>query len=533
MSTASMAQYTQWINSKTKKALEMGGNNSELDRYLRLEPQDTQDPIQWWREHTSSFPSLSSFALDVFAIPAMASDCERQFSLAKLTLTSQRLSMSADTLERVQCLKNWVRHGGVKLERNLLDMLRADPTNPRDQSLLSNLHTLFDPKTNQLLLLDWLTYHNLPFHLVNSERFKRLLLYNNPSLQEGQIPSDKTLVNLLTAEYNRALGPVHAVLQGARSMVHFTFDGWTSRQNASFLGVNAHFIDRDWKQWRILLALPALKKRHTGAALADEVADTICAFSLQERIGYSTLDNATNNDTAMEALGTEFHFDRDERRIRCAPHFLNPAVRAMMYGTKRDNFEELLAHWGDMDFMTEEDEQRQLSDAVSELEDDDDCSETSTDEIFEVETVPELSQDRLPFTEVINAEKMDKYRKFGPFGKLHNIGIAFRTSSQLLEDFHEAQRQTAPAEPVLTWAQNVCTRWQSDCNGLVWSLFNKQVPSCCLSKAKEERGRKRGSSQPGAASIVLRCLPNSGWQSDRGPGLRGRQSRIHISGHGP
>jgi hypothetical protein len=55
-----------------------------------------------------------------------------------------------------------------------------------------------------------------------------------------------------------------------------------------------------------------------------------------------------------------------------------------------------------------------------------------------------------------------KYRKFGPFGKLHNIGVALRTSSQLLEDFYEAQRQTAPTEPVLTWAQNVCTRWQSD-----------------------------------------------------------------------
>lgn len=108
-------RYTQWINSKTKKAFAMGGNISELDRYLRLEPQDTRDPIQWWRDHGASFPSLSNFALDVFAIPAMASDCERQFSLAKLTLTSQRLSMSAETLERVQCLKNWVRHGGVKL----------------------------------------------------------------------------------------------------------------------------------------------------------------------------------------------------------------------------------------------------------------------------------------------------------------------------------------------------------------------------------------------------------------------------------
>lgn len=102
-------QYTQWINSKTKKAFATSGSVGELERYLRLEPQDTQDAIQSWRDHRASFPSLSSFALDVFAIPAMASDCERQFSLVKLTLTSQRLSMGSDTLEYVQCLKNWVR----------------------------------------------------------------------------------------------------------------------------------------------------------------------------------------------------------------------------------------------------------------------------------------------------------------------------------------------------------------------------------------------------------------------------------------
>jgi hypothetical protein len=162
-------------------------------------------------------------------------------------------------------------------------MLHADPTNPRDQTLLGNLHTLFDPKMNQLLLLDWLTHDNLPFNLVNSDRFRRLLLYNNPSLQEGQIPTGKTLVNLLSNEYERALGPLRTVLQNARSMIHFTFDGWTSRQNTSFLGINAHFIDRDWKQWRILLALPALRKRHTGAALADEVADTICTFGLEDK----------------------------------------------------------------------------------------------------------------------------------------------------------------------------------------------------------------------------------------------------------
>jgi hypothetical protein len=51
---------------------------------------------------------LSSFTLDIFTIPAIATDCERQFSLAKLILTSQRLAMGADMLERVYYLRNWV-----------------------------------------------------------------------------------------------------------------------------------------------------------------------------------------------------------------------------------------------------------------------------------------------------------------------------------------------------------------------------------------------------------------------------------------
>ena len=131
----------------------------------------------------------------------------------------------------------------------------------------------------------------------------------------------------------------------------------------------------------------------------------------------------------MQALGTEFGFDEVERRIRCAPHFLNLAVRAMMYGSKRDNFGELLAYWGDEDFMTEEDEQRQLSDAVNGLRTDDDFDARSMEEDCELEIVSEESQDQYPIPEVINAEKVDKYRKFGPFSKLHNIDIALRTSS--------------------------------------------------------------------------------------------------------
>ncbi|KJZ68971.1 hypothetical protein HIM_09781 [Hirsutella minnesotensis 3608] len=294
-------------------------------------------------------------------------------------------------------------------------------------------------------------------------------------------------------------------------MIHFTFDGWTSRQNVSFLGINSHFIDRDWKQWRLLLGLPALRKRHTGAALADEVADTICAFDLQDRIGYYTLDNATNNDTAMETLAAEFDFDKAERRIRCAPHFLNLAVRAMMYGSKRDNFDELLAHWGDKDFITEEDEQKQLSEAINELGADDDFSEQIADEICEDETVLEDRQGQFPVPTVINAEEVDKYRKFGPFGKLHNIGIALRTSSQLVEDFQEAQRQTAPAEPVLSWVQNVCSRWQSDEAMASRALLKRSALNRMISII-EERWINQGGKKQDKPAILKERLSLEEWK---------------------
>lgn len=91
------------------------GGPKELDRYLRLESQNVDDPVAWWRTHMDEFPRLSKLALDILAIPAMASDCERAFSLAKLIMTSQRIRMNDLTLGELMMLKNWVLHSAVSL----------------------------------------------------------------------------------------------------------------------------------------------------------------------------------------------------------------------------------------------------------------------------------------------------------------------------------------------------------------------------------------------------------------------------------
>ena len=104
--------------SRRQRAVHTAG---ELERYYALGAQDTDDPCQWWLDHTGTFPRLSRLALDILAIPSMAADCERAFSSAKLTMTSQRQSMQPETLEPLQCMKNWIRNGNIRLGNMLIN----------------------------------------------------------------------------------------------------------------------------------------------------------------------------------------------------------------------------------------------------------------------------------------------------------------------------------------------------------------------------------------------------------------------------
>ncbi|KAM0670894.1 hypothetical protein ACQRIU_001289 [Beauveria bassiana] len=96
----------------------------------------------------------------------------------------------------------------------------------------------------RMLLLDWITYHNLPVETVNAEPFQRRLLYGNLLLNSALLPSAKTLLRMLESEYAGAVGPVTEVLQNAGSQIHFSLDGWTSKSCTSFLGTNTQFVDR-------------------------------------------------------------------------------------------------------------------------------------------------------------------------------------------------------------------------------------------------------------------------------------------------
>lgn len=85
----------------------------EFDDYLQLRavalhPQF--NPIAWWQQNRGTFPTLSLYAFDLLSIPAMSTECERSFSVAKHTLEG-RWRLGDEVFEATDCLRNWHRNG--------------------------------------------------------------------------------------------------------------------------------------------------------------------------------------------------------------------------------------------------------------------------------------------------------------------------------------------------------------------------------------------------------------------------------------
>jgi hypothetical protein len=196
---------------------------------------------------------------------------------------------------------------------------------------------------------------------------------------------------------------------------------------------------------------------------------------------------------------------------------------AMLYGagSQRVRLDELLAGYGDGDFLRNEidendddddDNYEQLDDALRELQGDDDFTSDDEDFLSEDEDEP-ASQFPAVATAVpnrITTQSLQRYRKNGPFGKLHNIGAHLRRSSQLKQLFYEAQRSVSGDRP-LAWVQNVATRWSSDYAMAARALVLRRPLNRFFSDIKE-RWVNEGSAFSQKPEILQYKLTPSEWQ---------------------
>lgn len=87
-------------------------SQDEYDDYIKDTSYNaTMTPLQWWLEKSQRkrWPRLSQLAIDIHSIPAMSAEPERIFSGGRRTISWDRGNLSIETLELLECQKNWAR----------------------------------------------------------------------------------------------------------------------------------------------------------------------------------------------------------------------------------------------------------------------------------------------------------------------------------------------------------------------------------------------------------------------------------------
>jgi hypothetical protein len=131
-------------------------------------------------------------------------------------------------------------------------------------------------------------------------------------------------------------------LSQSLSKIHISFDGWTTRGGKrGFLGIVAHYVSPQGELRDLPIALPQLTGAHTGERLAEVILLIFDQFGINEAtLGYFTLDNAANNDTAIAAIGRKFSFNPLHQRLRCGPHTINLIGQMLLWGKDSDAYTE-------------------------------------------------------------------------------------------------------------------------------------------------------------------------------------------------
>ncbi len=270
----------------------------------------------------------------------------------------------------------------------------------------------YDDNHFKALLYDWIISDNVAFNQLESEKFRSLLVYLNPRCKES-IPHGQTARRTIGSSFDKVLGVVTEQLSNAVTKINFSFDLWTSKTNLAILGVCAHYINSIGKPVTSLLALPRQQGAHTGVNISDALGSITAQYNLTDKIGYFTTDNASSNDTCLQQLAKEYHFEPEERWIRCSGHIFNLVGQAALLGSSSAALPQAVE-----DCITEESELRH-------------------------------------------------WRLRGPIGKLHNLVYWINRSPQRCDRFLALQRELiTPAKPedkqdTYQLIKDVQTRWNS------------------------------------------------------------------------
>lgn len=321
------------------------------------------------------------------------------------------------------------------------DEHRIDPTGERTQEKpkqpsikeamqkAATIQGVVDPGVFHEAQLRLIVRRRLPFNAVTWDEYQELLILLNPHIEPYLISSHSTIAAHLSRSFARHQETIRTTLSTARSLIHFGIDTWTAPNRRCHMAICAQFVDANYKLKKVLLGLPQLRYRHGGEFQSRLLFDSLRTYDVARKIGYVVGDNHQGNDKCLKHLSTsldaeyQHEFNPKQRRIRCIAHVINLALEAFMFAKNKTALSAVL----DLTFENEDP--------------DVDPSIAAT------------LQDQLSANTGRGSLTEQGWRSIGPLGKLHNLAVALRNSTQLQDYWKNIS-------PRLLGIDNA-TRWNS------------------------------------------------------------------------
>jgi hypothetical protein len=261
----------------------------------------------------------------------------------------------------------------------------------KGQPIVKGLIQMVNLDTFRYHLIRWVVERHIPFTVVEDVNFQQMLQSLNATVKDHLVKNGDSVRNWIEDEFVEAKRTIQEVLRKAKSKIHISCDLWTSPNGYTMCGVASHFIGCQGRCQSVLLALKRMRAGHGGAEIADIIIDVLKQYGIGDRLGIFIADNADSNDVAWKEVLRQLHPERDAvaSRSRCLGHIINLAAKAFLFGQNTEAFESVV----------------------------DSVNDSS-------------SQD----SEIMRKAQAE-WRKRGPIGKLHNIIVFIRASSQRKEAF--------------------------------------------------------------------------------------------------
>lgn len=169
----------------------------------------------------------------------------------------------------------------------------------------------------------WLSEDLLPFSLVEGSGFHRFCLRRKVVKGESEIPVRTTVSRGALDDVYDSLKSLVVKKLPKDTSFHVSTDLWTDRYKQSpFITVVIHYVDESDKLMCVSLKTDRFPGPHTGAAILQEIIDTVRDFELREDMIFAAVSDAASN--MRSGLKKFLH-------VRCVDHRIHRSLTADFY----------------------------------------------------------------------------------------------------------------------------------------------------------------------------------------------------------